>query len=153
MRNDSGRRHLATYPFVLTLDMRFGDMDVWRHLNNVSAVQFYEEGRIRFMNHVRADHPDFGAHRFRLMVAHAAVDYLAEGEYPHPITVGVGIASLGTRSYRVGHALFQRDRCIGLCDVVLAHIGEGGTSPLPDVMRTTLEHYVLSPLPAGNRVG
>lgn len=148
MRSDPRRRDLAAYPFAATLEMRFGDMDVWRHLNNVSAVQFYEEGRIRFMDHVRRTHADYAGQRFRLMVAHAAVDYLAEGQYPHPITVAVGVANLGNSSYRVGHALFQQDRCIGLCDVVLAHIGESGGAPLPAIMRETLRHYLLPIAPA-----
>ena len=151
MRDDPRRRDPATYPFAVTLEMRFGDMDVWRHLNNVSAARFYEEGRIRFMNHMRQAHADYGAQRFRLMVAHTAIDYLAEGQYPHPITVGVGVVSLGNSSYRVGEALFQQERCIGLADVVLTHIGEAGTAPLPAIMRSTLERYLLSPLPAGER--
>ena len=148
MRNDPGRRDPAAYPFAVTLEMRFGDMDVWRHLNNVSAARFYEEGRIRFMSHLREAHADYGAKRFRLMVAHTAIDYLAEGQYPHPITVGVGVVSLGNSSYRVGEALFQQDRCIGLADVVLTHIGETGTAPLPVIVRETLGRYLL-PAPPG----
>jgi acyl-CoA thioester hydrolase len=149
MRNDPGRRDPSAYPFAVTLEMRFGDMDVWRHLNNVSAARFYEEGRIRFMNHMRQAHADYSAHRFRLMVAHTAIDYLAEGQYPHPITVGVGVVSLGNSSYRVGEALFQQDRCIGLADVVLTHMGENGATPLSAIMRSTLQRYALSPLPGG----
>jgi acyl-CoA thioester hydrolase len=148
MRNDPWRRDPAAYPFAVTLEMRFGDMDVWRHLNNVSAARFYEEGRIRFMEHVRRTNADYAAQRFRLMVAHTAMDYLAEGEYPHPITVAVGVVSLGNSSYRVGEALFQEGRCIGLADVVLTHIGEAGAAPLPAIMRSTLERYLLGSKPA-----
>ena len=144
MRNDPRRRDPAAYPFAVTLEMRFGDMDVWRHLNNVSAARFYEEGRIRFMQHLREAHADYGAQRFRLMVAHTAIDYLAEGQYPHPITVGIGVVGLGNSSYRVGEALFQQGRCIGLADVVLTHIGENGATPLPAVMRETLGSYLLA---------
>ena len=145
MRNDPGRRDPATYPFAVTLEMRYGDMDVWRHLNNVAAVRFYEEGRIRFMDHVRRANADYAAHRFRLMVAHTAVDYLAEGHYPHPVTVRVGVVSLGNSSYRVGQALFQQECCIGLADVVLTHVGEAGAAPLPGIVRTTLERYKMNP--------
>lgn len=144
MRNDPGRRDPAAYPFAVTLEMRYGDMDVWRHLNNVAAVRFYEEGRIRFMDHVRRANADYAAQRFRLMVAHTAVDYLAEGQYPHPITVRVGVVSLGNSSYRVGQALFQQERCIGLADVVLTHVGDGGAAPLPAIVRSALERYRLT---------
>jgi acyl-CoA thioester hydrolase len=143
MRDDPRRRDPAAYPFAATLEMRFGDMDVWHHLNNVSAMRFYEEGRIRFMAALRQREP--GWDRYRLMVAHAAVDYLAEGQYPHAISVGVGIASLGSRSFRFAQALFQQERCIGLAEVVLTHIGDEGPAPLPAPMRATLEKYLIDP--------
>jgi len=148
MRNDARRHDPAAYPFAVTLEMRYGDMDVWRHLNNVAAARFYEEGRIRFMDCVRRSNADYAGRRFRLMVAHTAIDYLAEGHYPHPITVHVGIVALGNSSYRVGEALFQQDRCIGLADVVLTHIGESGPAPLPPIMRSTLEPFLLGARPA-----
>lgn len=141
MRDDPRRRDPALYPFAVALEMRFGDMDVWHHLNNVSAMRFYEEGRIRFMAELRRR--EAGWDRYRLMVAHASVDYLGEGRYPHAISVGVGIASLGTKSFRFAQALFQQDRCIGLAEVVLTHIGDDGPSPLPDPMRATLSKYLI----------
>ena len=143
MRSDPRRRDPAAYPFAATLEMRFGDMDVWHHLNNVSAMRFYEEGRIRFMAELRRREAPW--ERYRLMVAHASVDYLAEGQYPQAIRVGVGIASLGNKSFRFGQALFQEGRCIGLADVVLTHIGESGPAPLPAAMRRTLEKYLINP--------
>lgn len=143
MRNDPRRRDLAAYPFAATLEMRFGDMDVWHHLNNVAAVRFYEEGRIRFLAELRRRETAW--ERYRMMVAHASVDYLAEGKYPRAITVAVGIVSLGSKSFRFGEALFQEGRCIGLADVVLTHIGDDGPSPLPDAMRATLEKYLIDP--------
>lgn len=143
MRADPRRRDPAAYPFAVALEMRFGDMDVWHHLNNVSAMRFYEEGRIRFMAELRRRESAWG--RYRLMVAHAMVDYLAEGQYPQAISVAVGVVSLGTTSFRFGEALFQADRCIGLADVVLTHIGDDGPSPLPAPMRATLEKYLIHP--------
>lgn len=149
MRSDPRRHDAAAYPYAVTLEMRYGDMDVWRHLNNVSAARFYEEGRIRFMDHVRRTNADYAAHRFRLMVAHTAIDYLAEGHYPHPITVCVGLVGFGNSSYRVGEDLLQQDRCIGLSDVVLTHIGEAGSATLPPIMRSTLKRYLLGGGPSG----
>jgi len=143
MRANPRRRDPAAYPFTVALEMRFGDMDVWHHLNNVSAMRFYEEGRIRFMAELRRREADWD--RYRLMVAHASVDYLGEGRYPHAISVGVGITSLGTSSFRFAEALFQQDRCIGLAEVVLTHIGDEGPSPLPAPMRATLAKYLIDP--------
>ena len=78
MRGDPRRRELAAYPFRLDMVPRFGDMDPNRHLNNVAIARFYEEGRVRFHWHVRETHPEAG--RFRVLVAHVAIDYLGEGD-------------------------------------------------------------------------
>jgi acyl-CoA thioester hydrolase len=137
MRGDPRRRALAAYPFNIDMVPRFGDMDANRHLNNVAIARFYEEARVRFHWHVRDTHPAAG--RFRVLVAHVAIDYMGEGHWPDPLKVGVGIVELGGSSYRLGLGLFQADDCLGLCDSVLVHRGEHGTQPLPFELRAALE--------------
>jgi acyl-CoA thioester hydrolase len=137
MRGDARRRSLAAYPFTIEMAPRFGDMDANRHLNNVAIARFYEEGRVRFHWRIRETHPEAG--RFRVLVAHVAIDYLGEGHWPEPLTIGAGIVELGGSSYRLGLGLFQGSECIGLCDSVLVHRGEHGTAPLPFELRAALE--------------
>ena len=49
MRDDARRRDPAAYATSLTLDTRFGDMDVNGHLNNVAFARLFEETRVRFL--------------------------------------------------------------------------------------------------------
>jgi acyl-CoA thioester hydrolase len=143
MRNDPHphRRALAAYPSIRTLETRFTDMDVNRHLNNVAVSRLYEETRVRFNRELHASHPELGWPRY--LVAHVAIDYLGEGLYPAPVVMGYGIEDIGRTSFRAKLAMFQNDACIGLCDTVMVHRGEAGPTPIPDALRTLLEGFAL----------
>ena len=143
MRNDPRRRDPAAYPWSAALETRFTDMDVNRHLNNVAVSRLYEEGRVRFNWRLRETHPELG--HVRYLVGHVAIDYLAEGHYPDPVTIGYGVQSLGNTSYRAAMGMFQRGQCIGLCDTVMVHRGLDGPSALPEALRVVLGEWVLQP--------
>ncbi len=141
MRNDPYRLTPGFYPWRLTIDTRFGDMDPNRHLNNVAITQLYEEARVRFNLMLRGSGAEYGRPSF--LVAHVAVDYLAEGQYPGAVEIGFGVLSFGNSSYRAGMGLFQGAHCIGLCDTVMVHRGEGGPTVIPDALRAALGEWAV----------
>src|SRR3546814_206676 len=100
MRSDPHRRELAAYPFRLELGLRFGDLDPNWHLNNVATARLYEEARVRFHVAQREAMPEVSS--THVLVAHVAIDYLGEGGWPKPVTVGVGVVEIGRSSYRLG---------------------------------------------------
>jgi len=142
MRNDPRRRELAAYPWSHEVATRFSDMDINRHLNNVAVAQLYEETRVRFNWELRGRCPEL---KPRYLVGRVEIDYLGEGLYPLPVTAAYGVASVGTSSFRVAMALFQRGACIGLCDTVMVHRGEAGPAPVPDALRAVLGEWALRP--------
>lgn len=143
MKADPRRRALAAYPASLTLETRFADMDVNGHLNNVAFARLFEETRVRF-NRAGPAAPAAGERRSSFVVAHVAIDYLAEGNYPAPVTIGYAIARIGSSSFTVAMAAFQADQCIALCDSVLVHRDPAtGPAPLPPALRERLEAMAL----------
>jgi acyl-CoA thioester hydrolase len=143
MKTDPRRLLLASYPWVQTMETRFADMDVNRHLNNVAFSRFFEETRIRFNGTLFANANADASPRPRYLVAHVAIDYLGEGSYPEPVTMTYAVGSIGRTSFRSQKAMFQNDRCIALCDTVLVHRGDAGPAPLPDALRSRLEAFGL----------
>ncbi len=141
MKNDPSRLVLANYPWAQEMETRFADMDINRHLNNVAFSRFFEETRIRFNWKLFADD---GAVRPRYLVAHVAIDYLGEGSYPEPVTMGYAIGHIGRTSFRAQKAMFQKGACIALCDTVLVHRGDAGPAPLPEDLRARLEAFGLN---------
>ena len=138
------RLQLSTYPWTRAIEPRFGDMDALRHLNNVAVARLYEDGRVRFTDGSGVREALEPRHGF--LVAEVSISYLAEGHYPDPLTVGCGVARVGTASFTIAQGLFQRGRCIGVADSVLVHVLRGeGPSPLPDVVRAALYAHQLQP--------
>ena len=139
MRDDARRRDPAAYATSLTLDTRFGDMDVNGHLNNVAFARLFEETRVRFLR-FGSGSPAGKKAPSSVVVGHVAIDYLAEGNYPAPVTVGYAIARIGSSSFTVAMAAFQEGQCIALCDSVLVHRDpESGPAPIPPALRERLE--------------
>ncbi|WP_156256998.1 acyl-CoA thioesterase [Sandarakinorhabdus oryzae] len=143
MKADPRRRLSASYPDSLTLETRFADMDVNGHLNNVAFARLFEETRVRF-NRAGPAAPAAGERRSNFVVAHVAIDYLAEGNYPAPVTIGYAIAHIGNSSFTVAMAAFQEGACIALCDSILVHRDPAtGPAPIPSALRERLEAHRL----------
>ena len=140
MRADPRRRELAAYPWHHEIATRFSDMDVNRHLNNVAVAQLYEETRVRFNWGLREMHPSL---KPRYLVGRVEIDYLGEGLYPLPVFAAYGVGHIGNSSFRAAMGLFQRDRCIGLCDTVMVHRDEHGPAPIPEALRAVLGEWLL----------
>jgi acyl-CoA thioester hydrolase len=141
MKSDSRRLRLESYPWSQIMETRFADMDVNRHLNNVAFSRFFEETRIRFnWSLIEKNTPSERPH---YLVAHVAIDFLGEGRYPEPVTMGYAVGAIGRTSFRAQMAMFQNDTCIALCDSVLVHRGPDGPSPLPRPLRNRLEAFPL----------
>lgn len=119
LRDQGWRRELALYPFRAALQTRYGDMDPNAHLNNVAIARLFEEARLRF--HMAARAAADAIDPSGVMIAHVAIDYLAEGSYPGDVMAGVGVEAIGTRSYRLAIALFQDGGAMALASCVMVH--------------------------------
>lgn len=145
MKPNPKRRDPSIYPFSFTVPVRFGDMDIGRHVNNVAIAQFHEDGRVSF-NRKIFGHLETSAapdSRARILVAQVNITYLAEGHYPGEILIAAGAARLGRTSFGLATALFQGDRCISLAESTVVHTGGRGPEPLPEWIREGLARHML----------
>jgi len=144
MKDDPRRHNAAAYPWSLSIPTRFADMDPNRHLNNVAVSRLFEEGRVRFHMDMRKTHPEIGHPHF--LVAHVAIDYLAEGNYPADTELRLAISHIGSSSYRIAKALFQHGKAFALSDSVLVHRATNapGSAPMPDALKSALKGYRIA---------
>ncbi|TPG56223.1 acyl-CoA thioesterase [Sphingomonas glacialis] len=134
-RPDPTRLDPATYPFTVTIQTRFQDLDVLGHINNVAMAALFESGRVRFNQAIKLH--GWAGHRW--LVARVEINYLGEGFFPDDVEIASGIGEIGTRSWSILSAAFQNGACIATCDVVLVMSASGGLSALPDEFRAGLE--------------
>ncbi|QMW22579.1 acyl-CoA thioesterase [Sandaracinobacteroides saxicola] len=145
-KDDARRLAVESWAWQLLVPTRFADMDPNRHLNNTAIARLCEEGRVRFHWHLRKAHPAIGHPHF--LVAHVGVDYLAEGHYPHDVTLGLAVTRVGSSSYTIAQGLFQVRqgalRAFALAESVLVHRDEA-MRPLamPAALTAALGEYGL----------
>lgn len=104
--------------FHYPVHVRFSDVDVYRHVNNVVYFEYFQEARIRLLAALGRNAPDMP--RLQVVVAQADVDYLA------PITLRAEpydcwsqIARVGNRSITVESEIADGDRALARARVVL----------------------------------
>ncbi|WP_432769068.1 MAG: acyl-CoA thioesterase [Sphingopyxis sp.] len=141
---ESWRLNAASYPVVDPFQTRFQDMDINGHLNNVAFAALFESGRVLMNRRIRPfdDRPA----NERTMVAAVEINYLAEGNFPDPVTITTGIGRLGTSSWTIVQAMFQNDRCIATCDTVVVCRTDNQAKPLRAEMVAELEANLVTPV-------
>ncbi len=143
MKPNPRRLELATYPHTFEITTRFADVDPQWHLNNVRIAEYYQEGRVSFHAAMKVEFNLERERGSRTLVAHQSIDYLGEVAYPGTVTIGVGIARVGSTSYTIALGMFQNGRCVGISDAVLVHATKEGPAPLPDRQREVLSLKLL----------
>lgn len=135
----------ASYPWTEEVPSRFGDIDMFGHLNNVAIARLFEEGRVRFQYRqygLRMLEPD-ALKELRMVVAQSNISYLREGAYPAPVRCGAGIARLGRSSYTVWSALWQDGQALSFQECVMVVQGPAGTMALPDELRQQMQPWLI----------
>jgi acyl-CoA thioester hydrolase len=141
-RPDPWRLDTAPYPVSDDFQTRFQDLDVNGHINNVAFAALFESGRVLLNRRIRpwAERPA----NERTMVVSVEITYLAEGNFPDPVTITSGVGRIGTSSWTIIQAMFQGGHCIATCDAVIACRTDGEAKPLRPEMVAELQGLLVS---------
>ena len=122
--------------FSCEMDVRWGDMDAFNHVNNASYLRYIEEARVLWFKQLStgwAD-PDCAP-----ILAAAHMNYRRPIGWPERLRIVMSAERLGGKSLTLGHrVLSAADPDIVYCDghTVLVWIERSGQSvPLPDSVR------------------
>lgn len=98
------------------LHVRFSDVDVYGHVNNVKYFEYFQESRIPLMERLGREVPGFGAH---VVVAQTDVDYKVPILFRlEPYDVHSRITHVGSKSFTIeseirdGETLLSRARVV-----------------------------------------
>ncbi|MFB9376931.1 acyl-CoA thioesterase [Kineococcus gynurae] len=93
----------------ILLELRWGDMDAYQHVNNVQIMRLLEEARVRAFGLAA---PDGSAAMLAtgMVVAGHTVDYLAPLDYRiAPVAVDLWVERVGGASFTVGYEILEPD--------------------------------------------
>lgn len=117
--------------------VRFGDLDMLGHVNNLAMGSYFENARIALHHRLMPEWPR-GPHLF--VSVHTEFDYIRELHYPAQIRIGTRLLKMGHSSLHLGGALWQNQNLIATCISISALIDTQTrqSMEIPAELRTTI---------------
>lgn len=138
----------ADYRYWTDERVRFNDLDVLGHVNNIAYAVYVENARASFLG-------DTGlwvmGARIANVIVRTEMDYLREVQFPAQLRVGVRVLAVGQRSYTLGIGIFKAEDCVLVARNVIVRFDSHsrGSVPLDDAARALLLPYLSTNHPNG----
>ena len=138
LQDPAGFRHWT--PVLL----RFRDLYLLGHVNNVNLAGWLEDGRVALELPVQPATASYRGPVIVLLDLH--IQYLEEIRFGAEVRVGTRIQRIGTSSLVIGQAVFADGRCAAVAEVVEVLIDPETRrpTPWPGEFRTLFERYLTS---------
>jgi acyl-CoA thioester hydrolase len=126
---------LEDFPYRLSDNVRFGDLDPNQHVNNAVYATYFETGRVTLMKD-----RSFGLMPEGLawIMVRLDIHFRAELRWPGKIELGLGVTKLGRTSVTFEQVVFSEGKCVASAQAVTVLIDDLTRKPAPltdDVIR------------------
>jgi len=126
---------LEDFPYRLSDNVRFGDLDPNQHVNNAAYATYFETGRVTLVKD-----RSFGLTPPGLgwMLVRLDIHFRAELRWPGTIEMGLGVAKFGRTSLTFDQVVFSGGKCVASAQSVTVLIDESMRKPTPltdDIIR------------------
>jgi len=124
-RLDSTPR-LEDFPYRLTDNVRFADLDPNQHVNNAVYATYFETGRVTLMkDRCYGLMPD----GLTWIMVRLDIHFRAELRWPGTIEMGLGISKFGRTSVTFDQVVFSQGQCVASAQAVTVLIDEATRKP------------------------
>ena len=130
----------SSYPVRTEIGLRYSDLDVNRHLNNVKLIDILQEGR-GYLH--RASGMTEATARFTIVVANLNVQFLGEGFYGEPIICHTGLLALGRTRQTIAQLAMQADSPVAYAETIMVTMLDGKAAPHPKEYREQMEPWLI----------
>jgi acyl-CoA thioester hydrolase len=119
---------LEDFPYRLTDNVRFADLDPNQHVNNAVYATYFETGRVTLMkDRSQGLMPD----GLTWIMVRLDIHFRAELHWPGTIEMGLGVAKFGRTSVSFDQVVFSQDRCVASAQAVTVLIDQASRKPVP----------------------
>lgn len=131
----------TTFPVSLSIEVAWGDMDAFGHVNNTVFFRYFESTRIAYMRALGAMSAE--QDDFLPVVASARCDFLAPVVFPDTVLGETRVSRLGGSSLTMQYQLTSRaqKKIVAKGEAVIVNIcrSTGRALPLSDSLRSRVE--------------
>ena len=127
LRPDATPR-LEDFPYRLSDNVRFADLDPNQHVNNAVYATYLETGRVTLMKD-----RSYGLMPEGLgwIMVRIDIHFRAELHWPGQIELGLGVAKFGRTSVSFDQVVFSEGKCIASARAITVLIDEVTRKPVP----------------------
>jgi len=119
---------LEDFPYRLTDNVRFADLDPNGHVNNAVYATYFETGRVTLVkDRSNGLMPD----GLGWIMVRLDIHFRAELRWPGSIEMGLGVAKFGRTSVTFDQVVFSQGRCVASAQAVTVLIDEATRKPTP----------------------
>ena len=119
---------LENYPYRLSDNVRFADLDPNQHVNNAVYASYFETGRVTLVKD-----RSFGLMPPGLgwVLVRLDIHFRAELHWPGTIELGLGVSRLGRTSVSFEQVVFSEGRCMASAQATTVLVDDSTRKPTP----------------------
>jgi acyl-CoA thioester hydrolase len=138
-----------SFRFYLPIEIRYGDIDPQRHVNNARFFSFMEDARSKYLQHLKLwDGKDFD--EIGIILLETRCTFRAPIAYGQAIRVGVRTVRLGNKSLEMEYCIEEdvsgKVLAVGTSIAVAYDYPASRSIPIPEDWRKTLQDFEESDL-------
>ena len=117
---------LEDFPYRLTDNVRFADLDPNQHVNNAVYATYFETGRVTLMKDRSYGLMPEG---LAWIMVRLDIHFRAELRWPGTIEMGLGVSKFGRTSVTFDQVVFSQGKCVASAQCVTVLIDESVRKP------------------------
>jgi acyl-CoA thioester hydrolase len=119
---------LEDFPYRLTDNVRFGDLDPNQHVNNAVYATYFETGRVTLVKDRSYGLMPAG---FTWIMVRLDIHFRSELRWPGTIEMGLGVSRFGRTSVTLDQVVFSGGKCVASAQATTVLIEESTRKPAP----------------------
>jgi len=120
--------HLEDFPYRLSDNVRFADLDPNGHVNNATYASYFETGRVTLMKDRSYWQLPEG---LGWVMVRLDMHFRAELHWPGTIELGLGTVKFGRTSVSFDQVVFSEGKCVCSARAITVLIDEATRKPTP----------------------
>lgn len=137
---------LACFPVITSLQVQWGEMDAFGHVNNAVYFRWFESARVDYLDQVESALSMEGGGLGPILAA-ISCRYKRQVKFPDTVHIGSRVSKIGLSSFDVEYALVSETQNVlaATGDSTMVVFDYEGQQPrrMPDAMRQAIEELEL----------
>ena len=133
---------LEDFPYRLSDNVRFADLDPNQHVNNAVYASYFETSRVMLVKDPRHGLMPVG---LSWVLVRLDIHYRAELHWPGTIELGLGVSKLGRTSATFSQVVFSEGKCVASATSTTVMVGleSRQPTPIPDEVIARFQPWML----------